>query len=74
MNYLKDLRTFNSGELLGNSDLQKFIGVGKNLPSSLQKHLDNLAWVLQIWNFISKVYRRTCFSFFLKKKVFCQAY
>lgn len=68
MNYLKDLRTFKSGAVLGKSDLQKFIGVEKNLPSSLQKHLDNLAWAPQIYNFISKVYRRPCFSFFLKKK------
>lgn len=36
MNYLKDLRTFKSGAMLENSDLQKFIGVEKNLPSSLQ--------------------------------------
>lgn len=48
MNYLKDLRTFKSGAVLGKSDLQKFIGVEKNLPSSLQKHSDNLAWEPQI--------------------------
>lgn len=47
MNSLKDLKIFKSGAMLGNSDLQEFIGVENNL-SSLQKHLDNLAWVPQI--------------------------
>lgn len=42
MNYLKDLRTFKSGAMLGNSDLQKFIGVEKKSPQFFTKALGQI--------------------------------